>query len=167
MNEVMIFGECIPVLEQEGKDSVQLKDSKILITSHQESASNLLNEFLENTLYSELFRIYEQIKKKRGIEVLGDLDFEIMKKIDRKEERIAKLKGNRILVKKNAIMLPRQVLEYIIAHELAHVTTKRHTKLFWKTVELMCPNFERAQELLTKYSILFREPFHIKINQDY
>jgi predicted metal-dependent hydrolase len=112
---------------------------------------------LENTLYSELFKIYEQMKKKQGIEVLGDLDFEIIKKIDHKEQRIAKLKGNRILVKKNAVMLPRLVLEYVVAHEIAHITTKRHTKLFWKTVELMCPNFEEAQELLSKYAHFFAD----------
>jgi len=158
MNEVMIFGRNIPILEQQAdKDSVQFKDSKILIRSHQESASNQLNEFLENTLYSELFKIYEQMKKKQGIEVLGDLDFEIIKKIDNKEQRIAKLKGNRILVKKNAVMLPRLVLEYVVAHEIAHITTKRHTKLFWKTVELMCPNFEEAQELLSKYAHFFAD----------
>ncbi|MEM2174670.1 MAG: M48 family metallopeptidase, partial [Candidatus Micrarchaeia archaeon] len=73
-------------------------------------------------------------------------------KIDNKKQRIAKLKGNKILIKLNAIALPKSALKYIIAHEIAHMFTKRHTKRFWKTVELMCPNFKKNQRLLIKYS---------------
>ncbi|MER3602231.1 MAG: hypothetical protein C4339_05890 [Nitrososphaerota archaeon] len=47
------------------------------------------------------------------------------------------LDGNKILVKVNAVALPNSVLKYVIAHGLAHIFTKTHTKGFWKTVELM------------------------------
>jgi predicted metal-dependent hydrolase len=103
-------------------------------------------------LYSRLLNIYEQIKREGKIEVFGDLDFEIVEKIDNKKERIAKLKGNKILIKLNAVALPKSVLKYVIVHELAHTIAKRHTKKFWKTVELICPDFKEAQELLKRCS---------------
>ena len=102
-------------------------------------------------LYSELFRIYDQIRKEKRIEVFGNLDFEVVEDIDNKKHRIAKLKGNRILVRLNAVRLPKSALRYIIAHEIAHTLTKRHTRRFWKIVETIYPKFEKGQDLLMKY----------------
>jgi len=53
-----------------------------------------------------------------------------VEKIDGKKQRIAKLKGNKILVKLNAATLPESALKYIIVHEIAHIFTKRHCKKF-------------------------------------
>ena len=101
--------------------------------------------------YSQLLKIYEQIKSEGKIEVFGDLDFEIVGKIDNKKQRIAKLKGNKILVKLNAVMLPKSALKYMIVHEMAHMLTKRHTKKFWKVVETIYPNFEIGEKLFIEY----------------
>ena len=102
-------------------------------------------------LYSRLSDIYEQIRRERRVEVFGMLDFEVVKSIDGKKHRIAKLKGNKILVQVNARRLPKSALKYIIAHEIAHTLTKRHTKRFWKILEAIYPTYETGQTLLMKY----------------
>jgi predicted metal-dependent hydrolase len=79
------------------------------------------------------------------------LDFEVVKSIDGKKHRIAKLKGNKILVQVNARRLPKSALRYIIAHEIAHTLTKSHTKRFWKILEAIYPSYETGQNLLMKY----------------
>jgi len=73
------------------------------------------------------------------------------KKIDSKKNRIAKLKGNTILLKLSAVALPETALKYIIIHELAHTTIKKHTGKFWKTVENLYPDYIRAQGILQEY----------------
>jgi len=152
MKKIMVFGKNSTITEQKSdKDLVEFKNNRIVINSCKTSSRLLLKEFLDDLLYSELHKIYHQIKKKGRIEVFGDLDFEIVEKIDNKKQRVAKLKGNKILVKLSAVALPKSALNYVIAHEIAHTFTKRHTRRFWKTVELMCPNFEETEELLTKY----------------
>jgi len=151
MSRLMIFGKNVPIVEQESKrDSVQLENNRILISSYKRSVDSLLRSFLADLLYFQLLSIYDQIKREGKVEVFGDLDFEIVEKIDNKKQRVAKLKGNKILVKLNAVALPKSVLRYVVAHEIAHTFTKRHTKKFWKTVELMCPDFEETRRLLTK-----------------
>jgi len=102
-------------------------------------------------LYSRLSDIYEQIRRERRIEVFGTLDFEVVKSIDGKKHRIAKLKGNKILVQVSAARLPKSALRYIIAHEIAHTLTKKHTKRFWKILEAIYPTYETGQTLLIKY----------------
>lgn len=152
MKKLMIFGKNSRVIEQKSdKDLVEFKNNKITVSSCKMLSSLLLNEFLADLLYSHLTKIYEKMKKEGKIEVFGDLDFEIVEKIDNKKQRIAKLKGNKVLVKLNAVALPKSVFKYVIAHEIAHIFTERHTSRFWKTVELMCPNFEEPRRLLTKY----------------
>jgi len=114
----------------------------------------LENEHQIEALHSKLSAIYEQIRKERRIEVFGTLDFEVVRSIDGKKHRIAKLKGNKILIKLSALALPKSALKYIIVHEIAHTFAKRHTKKFWKIVETIYPNFETGQKLLMKHGKL-------------
>ena len=114
-------------------------------------AKNLDKEHLEILLHSKLCQIFDQIKKERRIEILGNLDFEIVENIDNKKQRIAKLKGNTILVKLNSVKLPEEALRYIVAHEIVHTFTTRHTEQFWKIVETIYPNYEKGLKLLTKH----------------
>lgn len=146
MKKLMIFGKRFTVVEKKShKDSIKLKKDKIIISSKTPSNS-MVKEFLAELLHSQLLKIYDQIKKEGRVEVLGNIDFEVKEKIDGKVQRIAKLKGNKILVKLDAVALPKSALKYIIAHELAHHLTKRHTKKFWKIVETIYPNFARGQK---------------------
>jgi len=149
----MIFGKNYTILEQSSdKNLVKFKNNKIIISSCKTPSSFLLREFLTELLNSQLAKIYEKMKKEKKVEVFGDLHFRIVEKIDNKKERVAKLDGNKVLVKLNAVALPKSVLKYVIAHEIAHIFAKKHTKRFWKTVELMCPNFKKSQKLIRRYS---------------
>ena len=152
MKNVTIFGKDYTIQEQKSeKDSILNKENVILIESNAEPADALLHEYMTELLYNQLCKTYEQIESERKIEVFGNIDFEIVDKIDNKKERIAKLKGNRITVKLNAIALPKEALRYVIAHEIAHTFTKKHAKRFWKIVKTIYPNYERGKELLIKH----------------
>lgn len=135
MKKLMIFGKSITITEQE-----------------------LTKEHLNDLLYSQLLEIYNQIKKEGKIEIFGNLEFEIVEKIDNKKQRIAKLNRNKILVKLNTIRLPKSALKYIIAHEIAHTFTKRHTKRFWKILETIYPNYKRGRKLLIKHGKFLYNP---------
>ncbi len=115
------------------------------------TSNEAANQGQNEVLYSRLCDIYEQIRRERRVEVFGTLDFEVVKSVDGKKHRIAKLKGNKILVQLNAARLPKSALRYIIAHEIAHTLTKKHTKRFWKILEAIYPTFETGQALLIKY----------------
>jgi predicted metal-dependent hydrolase len=135
MKKLMIFGKNVTITEQE-----------------------LNKEYLDDILHSQLLEIYNKIKKEGKIEIFGDLDFEIVEKINNKKQRIAKLNRNKIQVKLNTITLPKSALKYIIAHEIAHTFTKKHTKRFWKIVETIYPNYEKGRKLLIKHGKFLYDP---------
>ena len=151
MKTLIILGRRYRIVkERSNESSIQLEGNKIIIAG-ENSASKLLKEFLKNLLYSQLTEIYDQMRKEGRVEVFGDLDFEIVDKIDNRRGRIAKLKGNKILVKLSTIGLPKSALKYVIAHEIAHICVKRHTKRFWNTVKLIYPNYEEGLRIFKKY----------------
>jgi hypothetical protein len=153
MKTLLIFGENYPLMEQvSNKDHVELKANEVVVENCKKPSEALLKDFLDQLLYDKISDIFRIIKSEGKIELFGNLDFEITENIDNKKQRIAKLKGNKVLVKLEAVSLPENVLKYIIAHEIVHVVSKRHTKRFWKTVELICPDYEKAQQLLIDYS---------------
>jgi predicted metal-dependent hydrolase len=53
---------------------------------------------------------------------------------------------NRLLVK-----APKKVLEYVVAHELAHLTHRNHSQSFWSFVEKMVPDYQVYQDILDSW----------------
>ena len=48
--------------------------------------------------------------------------------------------------------LPKNVIEYIIVHELAHIEYKHHQKDFWKLVEQYLPNYKETVKILKQFT---------------
>jgi len=46
------------------------------------------------------------------------------------------------------ILAPRFVLEYLAAHEVAHLLEMNHSRRFWRLVDKICPNVARAKAWL-------------------
>jgi len=155
MKEITIFGKQYTLAEHKSnKDLIELQGNQVLIHRNKKTSRALLKDFLSQLLYEKLHDISKNINKEGKIGIFGNLDFEITENIDNKKQRIAKLKGNKIIVKLNASAFPQDVLRYIVAHELAHLATKRHTEKFWNTVKLIDPNYKRAQTILTEHKLI-------------
>jgi hypothetical protein len=156
MRRLTIFGKSVYVVEERsGYKPVDFKDNRIVVQRY-EGSSGLIKDFLSDLLYSKLCSIYEGIRIMGGVELFGNLDFEVVEKIDRKRERVAKFKGNKVVVKLSAVVLPGDALKYIIAHELAHISTKRHTGKFWKVVETIYPDYKIGEEVFSKEKQLLK-----------
>jgi predicted metal-dependent hydrolase len=47
------------------------------------------------------------------------------------------------------IFAPREVMQYVVAHEVAHLRHMNHSTAFWNTVATLCPDYEAAKDWLT------------------
>jgi len=47
--------------------------------------------------------------------------------------------------------LPLEAIEYVVVHELAHITHKNHSRAFWNLVELHLPNYKSTEKLMKNY----------------
>jgi predicted metal-dependent hydrolase len=46
------------------------------------------------------------------------------------------------------IFAPREVMEYVVAHEVAHLRYMNHSASFWNIVGYLCPDYEAAKDWL-------------------
>ncbi len=60
--------------------------------------------------------------------------------------------GNNLSFNTMLIKLPKDVIQYIIVHELAHIKHKHHKKSFWTFVESYLPNYKEQVAQLKKYT---------------
>ena len=49
------------------------------------------------------------------------------------------------------ILAPSFVLDYLAAHEVAHLVEMNHSPRFWRVVARICPSVERAKRWLDTY----------------
>ena len=54
----------------------------------------------------------------------------------------------------HVLTLPPRIIEYIIAHELAHLVEPNHSKYFWKVLERIMPDWAERKKWLDKHSAL-------------
>ena len=54
----------------------------------------------------------------------------------------------RLMYSWRLIMAPNHVLDYVAAHEVAHLAHMNHSRKFWDTVKQLCPDYETARRWL-------------------
>ncbi|WRG74820.1 M48 family metallopeptidase [Helicobacter pylori] len=52
------------------------------------------------------------------------------------------------------VCTPKEAIDYVIIHELAHTIHKNHSQNFWRCVQIFCPNYRALREHL-KQNIIF------------
>ena len=48
------------------------------------------------------------------------------------------------------------VIDYVVAHELAHLRHMDHSSRFWETVAIACPQYRRLRAMLKEKDVLYR-----------
>jgi len=54
------------------------------------------------------------------------------------------------------IMAPLSVIDYVVVHELSHLTEKSHGKIFWNRVKILMPDYEKHKDSLKRFGYLLR-----------
>lgn len=54
------------------------------------------------------------------------------------------------------IYAPKEIVDYVVVHELAHVCFKNHASAFWKEVETYMPDYKEKRAWLKNNGILMR-----------
>ena len=56
-----------------------------------------------------------------------------------------------IILNLRLCMAPKNIIEYVIAHEIAHKVNPDHSPAFWQTVEQLMPDYRERREYLKKH----------------
>jgi predicted metal-dependent hydrolase len=64
---------------------------------------------------------------------------------------------NSISINWRLTLLPQECLDYVIFHELAHISHKNHSKQFWMLVNELYPTYKDAKKLLVQYQSILHQ----------
>jgi len=51
------------------------------------------------------------------------------------------------------VKMPLHLIDYVVAHELAHLVEMNHSPAFWRVVESVCPDYRECRAELHRYGI--------------
>lgn len=57
------------------------------------------------------------------------------------------------------LILPEELTEYVIYHELCHSIHLNHKPQFWKHLAMICPDYKKRKKELAKYSFVLKSNF--------
>ncbi len=55
---------------------------------------------------------------------------------------------NKIMINIKLLNTEKEILDYVILHELAHIKVKNHSEKFWREVSKFCPNYKEIRKRL-------------------
>jgi predicted metal-dependent hydrolase len=62
--------------------------------------------------------------------------------------------GGDISLNWRLVLMPADVRDYVILHELAHLRVANHSRRFWKVMAEICPDWQVARRWLREHSVL-------------
>ena len=62
---------------------------------------------------------------------------------------------NKLTFNYHLMKLPIDLIEYVVIHELCHISFKNHGKNFWNLVEKYLPDYKKKQKMIREFEKLF------------
>lgn len=136
------------VFERGEEDRVLQKGSKFIVRYSDGDPVEILLEWLKERAKKELVREVENWSKKLGIEP------NCIRVKEMKTRWGSCTKKWNISINWQVIVLPKRLRDYIIVHELIHLSELNHSKRFWARLAEVFPDYRELRKELKKYAIM-------------
>jgi hypothetical protein len=135
------------------KEGVEIADSTLTVTATKEGHAEV------RRILEKWYRVQASKHFKERVPLLADLVDSDVKTVSIRSQRTrwgSCSSRNTISLNWRLIMAPDWVSDYVIYHELAHLTHMNHSKAFWQLVERFVPNHKDAQNWLREHHSLLQ-----------
>lgn len=148
--EILVLGEAKPInLIKDTKEYIKYQQSIITISSN--SWNKESKELFRATLYKNLAPTLLNSKVEYWADSMNLKPTKVSYRKTKRQWGSCSYK-NSISLNTFLVMLPPKIIDYIIVHELAHITHKNHSKEFWALVEKYLPEYKDLRKELKIYS---------------
>jgi len=141
---ISLLGVSYTIIHKPGRGLVHVDTDKIIVPGEPEFLKRRLGEWLKKQARLELSNFAQAQAKRIGKSI---------KKISVRDTSShwgsCNQSGN-LSFSWRLILAPREVLEYVVAHEVAHLVHLNHSEAFWQQVEALYPHYETSRDWLKK-----------------
>lgn len=135
------------------KPGIELNQSQLIVTAPSEDHTEV------RPLLEKWYRTQATKRFTERVPLLADLVGRDVKRVTIRDQRTrwgSCSSRNTISLNWRLIMAPDSVSDYVIYHELAHLTHMNHSSRFWSLVEQYVPDYKVAEVWLKKHQRLLR-----------
>lgn len=150
LNKCLIFGNKYKIIKADVKQ-IQTDNNFVLYVPAKlegekliKSISTWLKKLAKKVLGERLEFIENRINLKSSSFKIGD---------SRGRWGSCNSYGN-IILNYRVVMLPPDIIDYVIVHELCHLLELNHSKKFWENVARFLPDFELNRKAIKEYGFL-------------
>lgn len=147
--EISVMGRCVRLRYVGGRGVMQLQEENgvraLLIPGNTEFIERRVRDWLKKQVLAEITAL-AKVKS----EMLGKPHGRIRLRDTRSLWGSCTPKGD-LTFSWRLVFAPYDVLEYLVAHEVAHLKHAHHRATFWQTVALLCPNYETSRDWLREH----------------
>lgn len=145
---VYFFGNRLPI-EKANVNKARLESDRILMPDGLDSKQ--LHEQL-TALYKETARSYIGAKLPHFAQAVGVTPSKL--RISSARTNWGSCTADRVNFSWHLIMAEKEVIDYVIIHELTHIIHHNHSDKFWAEVSKHCPNWKPLRARLRFYSTI-------------
>ena len=139
----------LSVVKKDAKPTATKDHRRITLTVRPGSTlakrQEVMDEWHRALMHQAVPALIEKWELKLGVKVSGYFLQRMKTKWGGCNHRAGNIRLNTELVKK-----PRDLLEYVVVHEMAHLHEPHHTPEFWRRVERAMPDYERRKAWLAE-----------------
>lgn len=150
--QILFFGNRYPVIYIKNQSEICLTETNLCAPlnigfSRERIVRNLRNWFIENAEVILIKRVKELAK-------YSNLSYKSISIINSKAKWGMCDSNKNIYFNYKLLMLPHNLIDYVIFHELVHLIELNHSKNFYEELNRRLPNYKKCQEELKKCGFL-------------
>ena len=147
--KLLLLGEEYTLCLYDGT-AIRLDEEQKRLFLPQNRAQKRIIEWLKENAERICKRVVERKKQEMGVDVLS-----VSISSARSFWGICTAK-NALRFSYRLLYAPKEVIDYVVVHELAHVKHKNHSRQFWQEVEKYTPDWKRHRKWLKDRPLLMR-----------
>lgn len=144
LSEIPIFGKIHKIVHGDGRHHTRREDNSIYVYGMKEAAPTKLKVFLKGLIRAKVQELVEQ-KASQIDREYKDIQFKDTKSRWGSCSHVGNLNFSWRLV-----FMPEEVIDYIVAHEVAHLEYFHHQPAFWELVDNLTEHTLYAKAWLKK-----------------
>jgi predicted metal-dependent hydrolase len=147
-DRIDVYGESYIIVHQAGRGITRLQDGQLMVHGAAEHLHRRVKDFLKK----EALRVLSDVSTEKSL--LIKLKAPQVRVIDPKTRWGSCGHDGRLMYSWRLIMAPADVLDYVVAHEVAHRIHMNHSRKFWMLCLSLCDDGAASRRWLKQHGRL-------------
>lgn len=146
---ITVYGKEYRIEQRQGRGVTCFEDDRLVVYCKEEFVSRRVKDFLK---LIALEKIREHLRDK--MDSLGKIRLPEIKITDPKTRWGSCKSDGRMMFSWRLVLMPIEVLDYIVAHEAAHTVYMNHSKFFWNLCHSLTEDAEASKHWIKKHGTM-------------